>query len=381
MMQDTMRKSICAAMSGGVDSSVMAHLLLQEGYTVTGATMTLYRPGMRLSEDGSFTRAIGGGEIACGSEEDVRDARVVCDRFGIPHTVYDFGEEFCRRVIGDFVREYELGATPNPCIVCNKHLKFGALLDTALRDGADGIATGHYARVEYDSGSGRYLLKKAVDTDKDQTYVLWQLSQAVLSRVLLPLGHYRKAEIRAMAAELELVTAHKSDSQDICFVPDGDYAAFLTRYTGREPIPGEYISEDGQVLGPHKGIIHYTVGQRKGLGIALGQPMFVKSKDPVSRRVVLTTNDRLFEREVFLENVNLIATAALDAPIRCEAKIRYNHKGAPATVIPVGETSARIIFDEPQRAPAEGQSAVFYDGDTVIGGGLIRPPRIGSPPP
>ncbi len=363
---------ICAAMSGGVDSSVMAHLLLQAGYSVTGATMTLYRPGMRVSEDGRFCFDPCGGEIACGSDEDVRDAKAVCDRLRISHTVYDFGEDFCRHVIGDFVREYEAGATPNPCIVCNKYLKFGSLLDVALRDGADGIATGHYARVEYDSGSERYLLKKARDSDKDQTYVLWQLTQDVLSRVLLPLGDYRKTEIREMAAQLQLSTAHKSDSQDICFVPDGDYAAFLTRYTGRDPVPGDYVSEDGRVLGAHKGIINYTVGQRKGLGIALGQPMFVKSKDPVSRRVVLTTNDRLFEREVRLSAVNFIAIKELNAPIRCEAKIRYNHKGAPATLIPTGETTAHLIFDEPQRAPADGQSAVFYDGDTVIGGGVIQ---------
>lgn len=371
-----MHTQICAAMSGGVDSSVMAHLLLQAGYSVTGATMTLYRPGMKFSADGRFSCETRGGEIACGSDEDVRDAKAVCDRLGIPHTVYDFGEDFCRRVIGDFVREYEAGATPNPCIVCNKHLKFGALLDAALHDGADGIATGHYARVEQDSGSGRYLLKKARDTDKDQTYVLWQLSQDVLSHVILPLGGYRKSEIREMAADLCFVTAHKSDSQDICFVPDGDYAAFLTRYTGREPIPGDYIAEDGRVLGAHKGIIHYTVGQRKGLGIALGQPMFVKSKDPISRRVILTTNDRLFEREVFLSDTNLIAADRLDAPIRCEAKIRYNHKGAPATLIPTGDTTALLVFDEPQRAPADGQSAVFYDGDTVIGGGIIRQKRV-----
>ena len=367
-----MLKTICAAMSGGVDSSVVAHLLLEAGYTVTGATMKLYRPGMRVSPDGGFLCEPCVAEVTCGSDEDVRDARLVCDRLGIPHTVYDFGELFCRRVIGDFVDEYEAGATPNPCIVCNKHLKFGALLDAALRDGADGIATGHYARVAYDGGSGRYLLKKAVDESKDQTYVLWQLSQAVLSRVILPLGDFRKSDIRALAAELGLVSAHKSDSQDICFVPDGDYAAFLARYTGREAIPGEYISEDGRVLGTHKGIIHYTVGQRKGLGIALGQPMFVKSKDPVSRRVVLTVNDRLFEREVHVERLNLIAAERLDGPLRCEVKIRYNHKGAPATLIPTGEGSARISFDEPQRAPANGQSAVFYDGDTVIGGGIIR---------
>ena len=363
---------VCAAMSGGVDSSVMAHLLLERGYTVTGATMTLYRPGMRLDPDGALIHTPIEGDISCGSDTDVRDARAVCDRLGIPHKVYDFGREFCRHVIGDFVSEYERGATPNPCIVCNKHLKFGALLDAALKDGAEGIATGHYARVVYDSGSGRYLLKKAVDETKDQTYVLWQLTQDVLSRVLLPLGDYRKEEIRAIAQELNLVTAHKSDSQDICFVPDGDYAAFLTRYTGREPIPGEYVAEDGRVLGPHKGIIHYTVGQRKGLGIALGQPMFVKSKDAVSRRVVLTTNDRLFEQDVTVTGLNLIAADRLDSPVRCEVKIRYNHKGAPATVFPTGEHTALIRFDQPQRAPADGQSAVFYDGDTVIGGGIIR---------
>lgn len=367
-----MPMKICAAMSGGVDSSVLAHLLLTEGYTVTGATMKLYRPGMRITEDGRFLYEPTDGTTLCGSDTDVRDARAVCDRLGIPHTVYDLGEVFCRRVIGDFVREYEVGATPNPCIVCNKHLKFGALLEAALRDGADGIATGHYARVEYDGGSGRYLLKKALDTDKDQTYVLWQLSQEVLRRVKLPLGGYRKTEIRAIAEDLQLVTAHKSDSQDICFVPDGDYAAFLSRYTGREPTPGDYVSEDGRVLGQHKGIIHYTVGQRKGLGIALGQPMFVKSKDPVSRQVVLTTNDRLFEQKVFVEALNLIATDRLDAPIRCEVKIRYNHKGASATLLPTGEGTACIRFDQPQRAPADGQSAVFYDGDTVIGGGIIR---------
>ena len=369
-----MKRRICAAMSGGVDSSVMAHLLLREGYDVTGATMTLYRPGMKVTEDGRFICDPAAVGEACGSEQDVADARAVCLQLGIPHAVYDMGEAFCRAVIGDFVREYEAGATPNPCIVCNKHLKFGALLEAALRDGADGIATGHYARIEYDAGSGRYLLKRAVDRDKDQSYVLWQLSQDTLSRVLLPLGAWHKAEIRAMAEELALTTAHKSDSQDICFVPDGDYADFLIRYTGRPPQPGDYVSEDGVVLGPHKGIIHYTVGQRKGLGIALGQPMFVRSKDPVSRRVVLTTNDRLFEREIRIRDLNLIATDRLDAPLRCEAKIRYNHKGAPATLIPTGDGAAILRFDEPQRAPADGQSAVLYDGDTVIGGGIIRQP-------
>ncbi len=367
-------KHIFAAMSGGVDSSVMAYLLTEAGYRVTGATMTLYRPGMRVDASGAFTEpAIAeDGMLPCGSDSDVRDARAVCERLGIGHRVYDMGEAFCRSVIGDFIREYEAGATPNPCIVCNRCLKFGALLDAAIRDGADGIATGHYARVEYDTGSARYHLRRAVDEQKDQTYVLWQLSQAVLSRVILPLGAYRKAEIREIAASQGFASAHKSDSQDICFVPDGDYAAFLTAYTGREPSPGDYVDEDGRVLGRHKGIIHYTVGQRKGLGIALGAPMFVKSKDAATGQVVLSGNDRLFEKRITVREVNLMALSRLEAPVRCEVQIRYRHKPAPATVFPVGETAAVIEFDEPQRAPADGQSAVFYDGDTVLGGGVIR---------
>ena len=369
-----MKQHIFVAMSGGVDSSVAAHLLLQEGYRVSGATMRLYRPGMRV-KNGRFQYdedAEGGGMLPCGSDADVRDARAVCDRLGIEHRVYDMGEDFCRAVIGDFVCEYEAGATPNPCIACNKHIKFGSLLEASLRDGADGMATGHFARVTYEAGSGRYLLRRAVDESKDQSYVLWQLSQEVLSRVLLPLGSWHKADIRALAEELKLSTAHKSDSQDICFVPDGDYASFLTRYTGREPVPGEYVDEDGRVLGRHRGIIHYTVGQRKGLGIALGAPMFVRSKDAATRQVVLTSNDRLFEREVRVKSLNLIATERLDAPVRCEVQIRYRHKASSAVVLPDGEGGAIVRFDEPQRAPADGQSAVFYDGDTVIGGGIIR---------
>ncbi len=369
-----MSKHIFAAMSGGVDSSVMAYLLQKEGFCVTGATMKLYRPGMRVEADGSFSSvaSAGGNMPPCGSDADVRDARAVCEKLGIGHKVYDMGEDFCRAVIGDFVREYESGATPNPCIVCNKHLKFGALLAAALRDGADGIATGHYARVTYDTSSGRYLLRCAVDTAKDQTYVLWQLSQDVLSRIVLPLGDRHKPDIRALAEDLGLVTAHKSDSQDICFVPNGDYAAFLESYTGRTPQPGEYVDEDGRVLGTHRGMIRYTVGQRKGLGIALGAPMFVKSKDAATGRVVLSSNEHLFERRVRVEQLNLVGLARLDAPVRCAVKIRYQHKPAPAVVHPLDNGRALIEFDEAQRAPAIGQSAVFYDGDVVLGGGIIR---------
>ncbi len=369
-----MKQHIFAAMSGGVDSSVVAYLLQKEGFRVTGATMRLYRPGMRV-ENGAFTYPAASdadGMLPCGSDADVRDARAVCDRLGIDHRVYDMGEAFCRAVIGDFVREYEAGATPNPCIVCNKHLKFGSLLEASLADGADGMATGHFARVTYDAGSGRYLLLRATDPDKDQSYVLWQLTQDVLARVRLPLGEWRKPDIRALAAEVGLITAHKSDSQDICFVPDGDYAAFLCSYTGRVPTPGDYVDETGRVLGRHKGIIHYTVGQRKGLGIALGAPMFVKSKDAASGRVVLSGNNALFERRVTVDEVNLIATDRLDASLRCEVKLRYAAKPAAATLHPLDGGRLLIEFDEPQRAPASGQSAVFYDGDTVIGGGIIR---------
>ncbi len=365
---------IFAAMSGGVDSSVAAYLLQREGCRVTGATMRLFRPGMRVDEQGNFSSAQQEADAlsACGSDADVQDARAVCERLGMSHRVYDMGEAFCRTVIADFVREYEAGATPNPCIVCNKRLKFGALLEASLRDGADGLATGHYARVGYDTGSGRYLLLRAVDTEKDQSYVLWQLSQNALSRIRLPLGSWHKPAIRALASELALSTAHKSDSQDICFVPDGDYAAFLCGYTGRRPTPGEYVDESGHVLGRHRGIIHYTVGQRKGLGIALGAPMFVKSKDAATGRVVLAGNDALFSRRIAVSEVNLIATERLEAPLRCAVKIRYAAKPAAATLHPLDEARILIEFDEAQRAPANGQSAVFYDGDTVIGGGIIR---------
>ncbi len=349
--------TVCAAMSGGVDSSVVAYLLGKGGFRVFGATMKLYRP----SADGAVT---------CGSDRDIADARAVCDRLGLDHRVYDFGQLFRETVMQDFAEEYRAGRTPNPCVLCNKLLKFGALMDAARADGADAVATGHYVRVQRD-GSGRYLLRRAADGSKDQSYVLWRLSQEQLSRARFPLGELSKAEVREIAAELGLVTAHKSDSQDICFVPDGDYAAFLTREMGLTDQPGDYVDEEGRVLGQHRGILHYTVGQRKGLGIALGMPMFVASKDPVTRQVVLTTDDKLYETTITLHGLNLIAADRLDTPIRCHAKLRYRHTAAPATLRQTGEDTALLIFDQPQRAPAPGQSAVFYDGDIVIGGGFI----------
>lgn len=361
-------RTVCAAMSGGVDSSVVAYLLIEAGFSVFGATMKLYRPPV-----GSPAAQL------CGSDQDIADARAVCDRLGIPHRVYDLGQRFRETVIQNFADEYQAGRTPNPCVLCNHALKFGALPEAACADGAEAVATGHYARVEQD-GSGRYLLKCATDAGKDQSYVLWRLSQEQLSRARFPLGGMTKAAVRELADELGLVTAHKSDSQDICFVPDGDYASFLTGVLGLPDPPGEYVDETGRVLGQHAGILHYTIGQRKGLGIALGIPMFVGAKDPVTRRVLLTTDDRLYRKTVELTDVNLIAAERLDTPIRCRAKLRYRHLAAPATLRQTGENTALLVFDEPQRAPAAGQSAVFYEDDTVIGGGIIRDRRADLSP-
>ena len=347
-----MPKRVFAAMSGGVDSSVAAYLLTRAGYAVTGATMTLYRPH---------------GET--GDTQDVTDARAVCVKLGIPHKTYDMGEVFCRCVIEDFIRVYEEGGTPNPCVTCNRTVKFGALWEAVASDGAEAIATGHYARIRREGG--RCLLCKAADEGKDQSYFLWQLPRELLPHILFPLGEMTKPEIRALAAEQGFETAHKSDSQDICFVPDGDYAGFMGGYTGKTPLEGDFVDKNGTVLGRHKGIIHYTIGQRKGLGIALGEPAFVCAKDPVTRRVVLGRNEDLFTREVRLERVNLLAVDRINTPMAVTARIRSTHRGAPATVVMTGKDTALVTFAEPQRAVCAGQSCVFYDGAVVVGGGII----------
>ena len=347
-----MSNRVFAAMSGGVDSSVAAYLLSQAGYDVTGATMTLYRS-----------------EGQTGDTQDVTDARAICEKLGIPHKTYDMGEVFCRCVIEDFIRVYEAGGTPNPCVTCNKTVKFGALWEAVSADGAEMIATGHYARIRREGD--RYLLCKAADESKDQSYFLWQLPRELLPHILFPLGEMTKPEIRALAASLSFETAHKSDSQDICFVPDGDYAGFMEAYTGRTPEAGDFVHTDGRVLGQHKGIIHYTIGQRKGLGIALGEPAFVCGKDPVTRRVVLGKNQDLFTREVHLTDVNLLSVDSIDIPMAVTARIRSTHRGDAATVVMTGENTATVVFDTPQRAVCAGQSCVFYDGNVVVGGGII----------
>ena len=348
-----MPKRIFAAMSGGVDSSVAAYLLLQAGYDVTGATMTLYRPT---------------GET--GDTQDVTDARAICERLGIPHKTYDMGDQFCHQVIEDFIKTYEEGGTPNPCVTCNRTIKFGALWEAVKRDGANAIATGHYARIKRDGD--RYLLCKAADESKDQSYFLWQLPRDLLPHVLFPLGDMKKPEIRTLAAVQGFETAHKSDSQDICFVPDGDYASFMEGYTGKTPAEGDFVDMSGRVLGRHRGIIHYTIGQRKGLGIALGSPAFVCGKDPDTNRVVLGRNEDLMTREVHLTNVNLLSVEDIPSPMAVTARIRSTHRGDSATVVMTGKYTATVTFDLPQRAACKGQSCVFYDGDVVVGGGIIQ---------
>lgn len=341
-------KKVMIGMSGGVDSAVSAYLLKQSGYDVTGVTLRL-----------------------CGeNESDAADAKAVAERLGIEHIVGDMSEEFRNKVIDDFVNSYKQGATPNPCIVCNKFIKFGAMLDYAVDCGADLIATGHYARIKR-GADGRYLLKKALDESKDQSYVLYSLTQERLSRVLFPLGEMTKSEVRELAESQGLINARKRDSQDICFVPDGDYAAFIGRYTGESFPKGSFVDKEGNVLGEHNGIIKYTIGQRKGLGISLGKPAFVCGKDIQSNTVTLGENSDLFSKILTAHDVNLISADSIDRPMRVCAKVRYNQKEQPATVETIGENRIRVEFDEPQRAISKGQSVVLYDGDTVVGGGII----------
>lgn len=351
----TNKKKLTVAMSGGIDSAVAALIALEGGYEVSGATMRL------------CPKFINDSDLA---DNDIKDAAEVCKLLGIEHRVYDMQELFKESVIQDFVDTYYCGGTPNPCIVCNKTMKFGAFLEEELARGADYIATGHYARIE--EKDGRFLLKKSSDASKDQTYMLWSLSQHQLSHTVFPLGEMTKPEIRALGAERGFVIAHKSDSQDICFVPDGDYAAFLERIVGGKYPEGNYIDEDGNVLGKHKGVIHYTIGQRKGLGISMGRHIFVTKKDAENNTVTLADEDRLFTKTVVIKNINLIPFDKIEGKIRVCAKIRYRHPESDAYAEQTGDDEITLTFDEPQRAPAKGQSAVMYDGDYVVGGGIIQ---------
>ena len=353
-------EKVMVGMSGGVDSSVCAALLLQRGYDVSGVTLRLY--------DGEDYNA--GKTRTCCSLSDVEDARAVCMRIGIPHYAFNFKDAFQKDVIEDFVNEYIMGLTPNPCIECNRHIKFDAMLERAKVLGYDKIATGHYASVKQNE-NGRYLLCRAADISKDQTYVLYSMTQEQLSHTLFPLGTLTKPQVRKIAEENGFVNAAKPDSQDICFVPDGDYAGFIERYTGKNSPHGSFISENGDILGEHKGVIRYTVGQRKGLGIALGKHAYVLKKDPESNTVTLGDEDGLFYKNVTVNNLNFIPFDTLTGEMRVTAKLRYRHKEQPAVIRPCDNGTVIIEFDVPQRAPSPGQAAVFYSGETVVGGGTI----------
>ena len=353
-----MKKAIIA-MSGGVDSSVAAYLCKKQGYECIGATMRLFTN----EEIGLKT------EKSCCSADDVEDAKSVARRLGMPHYVFNFTAEFEEKVIEKFVREYETGGTPNPCIDCNKYLKFDKMLQRMKELDFDYIVTGHYAQITEENG--RFLLKKAKDIGKDQSYVLYQMTQEQLLHTLFPLGELTKAETREIAEQNGFVNAKKHDSQDICFVPDGDYAAFISNYRNREYKSGNFVDKNGKILGTHKGIIRYTIGQRKGLGLSLPAPMYVLRKDIEKNEVVLCANSELFTKSLDASDVNWIAFDTPPERFSANVKIRYNQKEQQAVVTVTGEDTVHIEFSEPQRAIAKGQAAVFYDGDTVLGGGTI----------
>ena len=355
-----MKKAIIA-MSGGVDSSVAALLMKKAGYECIGATMKLY-----TNEDANISR-----ENGCCSLSDVEDAKSVAHKLDMPFYVFNFTDKFHECVIDNFIKAYENGQTPNPCIDCNKYLKFDKMLVRMKEINFDYVVTGHYARIEYDENSGRYLLKKAVDDTKDQSYVLYMLNQEQLAHIKFPLGGYTKAKIREIAEKNGFVNARKHDSQDICFVPDGDYAGFIERYSGKTFENGDFTDKNGNVLGTHKGIINYTIGQRKGLGIAYKKPLYVCDIQPLTNKVILGDNEDLFTDELTADNVNIITKPDLYEPVRVCAKVRYRHKEQPATAWQTDDGLLHVKFDEPQRAITKGQSVVLYDGDTVVGGGII----------
>lgn len=356
------KKRVVVGMSGGVDSSVAAYLLKEQGYDVVGVTMQIWQ-----DEQEHIQEENGG---CCGLTA-VDDARKVAAELGIPYYVMNFKAEFRKYVIDYFIGEYADGRTPNPCIACNRHVKWEALLDRSIGIGADYIATGHYARIEKCAETGRYAVKTSVTSKKDQTYALYNLTQEQLSRTLMPAGEYDKEQIRAIAERIGLPVAQKPDSQDICFVPDGDYASFIERESGRIFPQGNFVTKDGIVLGRHRGIIHYTVGQRKGLGLSLGYPAFVLEIRPETNEVVIGTGEDSMTKTVRANCLNFMAIEDIIEPMRVWAKIRYNHKGAWCTAERINEDEIQCTFDEPQRAVTPGQALVLYKDGYVLGGGTI----------
>ena len=354
-------KKVVVGMSGGVDSSVAAYLLKEQGYDVIGVTMQIWQ-----EEDVCTVEENGG---CCGLSA-VEDARRVAAALGIPYYVMNFKREFKKNVMDYFTAEYLKGRTPNPCIACNRYVKWEALLKRSISIGADFIATGHYARVEQLS-NGRYALRRSATAAKDQTYALYNLTQEQLKRTLMPVGEYTKEEVRVIAEKIGLLVADKPDSQDICFVQDGNYAAFIEEHTGKKASEGNFVTSDGTVIGRHKGIIHYTVGQRKGLGLALGYPAFVLEIRPETNEVVIGTYEESLTTVVRAKQLNFMSVEDLKEPLRVFAKIRYNHKGAWCTVERTKEDEVTCCFEEPQRAVTPGQAIVFYDGEYVLGGGTI----------
>ena len=346
------KKRALIGMSGGVDSSVAAYLMQRQGISCTGCTMKLH-------------------DFGCGGSSDAEDARAVAEKMGMDHFVLECGDAFEKNVIRDFVTAYESGLTPNPCIRCNRSLKFGTMLEKALELGFDHVVSGHYARIRFDKEAGRYLLYKAADAAKDQTYFLACLDQKQLSHLLLPLGELTKTEVRQMAEEMGFVNARKRDSQDICFIPDGDYAAFLQRYTGKTYPAGDYLDLSGKVVGKHKGAPCYTIGQRKGLGIALGAPVYVCKKDMTANTVTLGPNEALFSTALRAKDWSWFPFPALTGPMAVTAKIRHSQFEQAATVYPEEGGFARVEFSQPQRAITPGQAVVLYQGELVIGGGTI----------